>query len=384
MKKLFTISIIVFLSAFCVQAAEKSKTSINVKMRKDNTLKARPVSNKSFLIPQPGDWSDEIVIFKVGANGEWDSRFDGMMQCGAAEFNGKFLLYYIAANGNRRSDGGPKHRAIGVATLNESSIKWEKYSDNPILTYWPTGGPGKQDIGNEEEEGIFSCGVEVADNKVVIFYGAMNAHGSNHSVYGNGRYAVSSDGYNFADQHWGANEFKSSNAVLNSLDSNVWGYGDEIFPCGIYANEDGMWYASYVAKGIDAMWDLGQAWGPNYDNMPNTNRLHTYNKTKKIRGCGYFYLSPIEVGFVVNRKRRRFGVNWSGRELWFYRIRKDQLPLSEDYIFNNPPDVKMAAASFAGGSVYFSPSRGKAYQFYVNFHDASEFLMRTADLRESK
>jgi hypothetical protein len=384
MKIFFTILIFALLSAFCVQAADKSKKPINVIIQKDSAPRTTRVSKKSFLIPQSEDWSDEIVIFRVGADGEWDSRFTGMMQCGATEFNGKFLIYYIAANGKRKSDRGPKHRALGVATLNESSGKWEKYSDNPILTYWPTGGPGKQDIGNEEEEGIFSCGVEVAGNKIVILYGAMNAHGSNDSVYGNARYAVSSDGYNFVDQHWGANEFKNSNAVLNSQDSNVWGYGDEIFPCGIYANEDGKWYASYVAKGINAKWDLGQAWGQNYDNMPNTNRLHKYNKTKEIRGCSYFYLSPVDVGFVAIRKRRRFGINWSGKELWFYRLRKDQLPLSEDYIFNNPPDAKMVAASFAGGSIYFSPSRAKAYQFYVNFHDGSEFLMRTADLQESK
>jgi len=214
-------------------------------------------------IPEQSDWVDRGVVLSPGQQGSWDVRLGGMISpATVVKKNGVYFLYYIGADGNRSSDGGPRHRALGVAT-SKDGIRFEKYSGNPILTFLPN---------KNEEEGIFSAGGTVdADGNVLLYYGGMNA-GSRSStlVTSDVRLAISRNGLQFTD----------AGVALSRSDRSVWGYGDELFPVGSF-HAHGTWHVYYIAKSGRRLWsyltgarrvhwELGLAWGNSRQKLTNS------------------------------------------------------------------------------------------------------------------
>ena len=191
-------------------------------------------------------------------------RLSGAISPGAVvKKDNTYLLYYIGADGDRSTDGGPRRRALGVATSTDG-VHFKKYSGNPIIKYLPH---------NNQEEGIFSVAATLdAQGKVVLYYGALIAPNStSESVNIDIRTATSTDGFHFSD----------GGEVVSHSDSSVWGYGDELFPVGVF-ERNGVWYVYYVAKGKQANWDLGLAWGPKSNQLTNTKAVLTSGS--EVRG----------------------------------------------------------------------------------------------------
>ena len=206
-------------------------------------------THAEITIPKQSDWTDRGIVLEGGPAGSWDVRLSGMINPGAVvKKNGIFYFYYVGADGDRSTDGGPRHRALGVATSTDG-INFTKYANNPILKHLPN---------NNEEEGIFSVAAILdANGDVVLYYGAMDAGNStSESVDSDVRLALSSDGINFTDV----------GDVISHSDKSVWGKGDELFPLGAFHNQD-TWFVYYTAKGSGAYWDLGLAWGPSKNNF---------------------------------------------------------------------------------------------------------------------
>ena len=144
-------------------------------------------------IPAQADWTDRGVVLAPGPPGSWDVRLSGAISPSTVVLkDGTYYLYYIGADGDRSTDGGPRNRALGVAT-SADGITFQKYSGNPILTHLPH---------NNQEEGIFSAGATLDENgDVVLYYGALWASDSQTAsvdIYIG--LAVSADGLNFEDR----------------------------------------------------------------------------------------------------------------------------------------------------------------------------------------
>ena len=245
------------------------------------TVTASPVQAE-ILIPKQSDWTDQGIAFTKGPTGSWDVRLGGSITpCTVVKKEGTYFLYYIGADGDRSTDGGPRHRALGVATSTDG-INFTKYSGNPILAHLPH---------NNEEEGIFSGGATIDDNgNITLYYGAMDAGSATSvSVDGDIRLAVSSDCFNFTE----------IGDVVSHSDSSVWGYGDELFPVGTF-QANGQWYVYYIAKGYGASWDLGLAWGPSADDLPNTQAVLT-SGSYIIGGCDPLWVAPDKIALFVVR-----------------------------------------------------------------------------------
>lgn len=192
-------------------------------------VEAAEQSQSGTAIPRQSDWLDRGNVLSAGPSA-WDVRLGGMISPATViKKDGKFFLYYIGADGDRSTDGGPRHRALGVATSTDG-IRFQKYSGNPILMFLPN---------QNEEEGIFSAGSTLdRQGNIVLYYGAMNA-GSKTStqVTSDVRVALSGDGLRFRD----------TGVVLSYHDHKVWGRGDELFPLGAF-HTHGKWHVYYTAK----------------------------------------------------------------------------------------------------------------------------------------
>jgi hypothetical protein len=236
------------------------------------------------LIPKQSDWTDQGIAFTNGPTGSWDVRLGGMISpCTVVKKDGTYFLYYIGADGDRSTDGGPRHRALGVATSTDG-INFAKYSGNPILTHLPH---------INEEEGIFSGGATIDNNgNISLYYGAMDAgSATSGSVDGDIRLAVSSDCFNFTE----------IGDVVSHSDSSVWGYGDELFPMGTF-QANGQWYVYYIAKGYDTHRDLGLAWGPSADDLPNTQAVLTGSDVKIMSGGDPKWVAPDKIALFMVRR----------------------------------------------------------------------------------
>jgi len=232
-------------------------------------------------IPKQSDWTDRGTALSPGPSGSWDARLTGAITpATVVKFNGVFYLYYIGADGNRSTDGGPRHRALGVATSTDG-IHFTKYSANPVITHLPH---------NNEEEGVFSAGAMVAGGRVILYYGAMDAgSATSQSVDGDIRLAVSSDGLKFSDK----------GDVVSHADGSVWGSGDELFPVGVHQDRDTT-YVYYIAKGGGASWDLGLARGPAPDRLPTTGPALTAGS--QVRGgTDPVQVDPNTLAFFIVR-----------------------------------------------------------------------------------
>jgi hypothetical protein len=224
----------------------------------------------SVEIPKQSDWVDRGVVLSPGALGTWDTRLGGMISpATVVKKGGTYFLYYIGADGNRSTDGDARHRALGVATSRDG-IRFTKYSGNPILTFLPN---------QNEEEGIFSAGGALDnEEKIVIYYGAMNAHSkTSESVTSDIRLASSVNGLQFTEK----------GVILSYRDKAVWGRGDELFPVGTL-HAGGKWHVYYIAKSgvrrrlIDHVlwrepiyWNLGIASGLTQDKLSESKGVIT-------------------------------------------------------------------------------------------------------------
>jgi hypothetical protein len=200
-------------------------------------------TKNDYVFPPQSSWMEHGPILEPGPPGSWDVRLHGAISPATViRKDGTYFLYYIGADGNRSTDGGPRHRALGVATSSDG-FHFVKYDKNPILTFLPHG---------NEEEGIFSAGASLdSQGNIFLYYSACDAgNAASEFVNCDGRLAVSSNGLDFIDL----------GKVLDHADHELWGFGDEIFPVGCFRNGK-KWYVYYIAKGRKAMWDLGLAWG---------------------------------------------------------------------------------------------------------------------------
>ena len=230
-------------------------------------------------IPKQSDWTEHGVVIKSGRSGSWDTRFYGQVSpCTVVKKNEVFYLYYVGANGNRPTDGGPKNRALGVAT-SRNGIHFTKYSGNPIVTHQPA---------KNIEEGVFSAGGMIDKNgDLLLYYGAIWAENtSTEEVHCHIALTQSRD----------AKKFKDHGYVLSWNDLSVWGYGDEIFPLGAYY-ANGKYHVYYVAKGSVGAWKLGVATGSSPEKMPNTRATLITGQT--IGGCDPIFISNDKIAIFV-------------------------------------------------------------------------------------
>ncbi len=239
-----------------------------------------------YAIPAQEDWTEQGIALVAGGPGEWDARLHGQISpCSVVKKDGTYLLYYVGADGDRSTDGGPRRRALGVATSSDG-ITFAKSPANAVLTHLPHG---------NEEEGIFSAGATLdGQGDVVLAYGAIwAADATTESVQGYVALASSPDGVAFTEQGY----------VLDWSDPAVWGYGDELFPLGLLSTDAG-WSVYYGAKGHDASWDLGLASGPSATELTTTSPVLTTHDV--IGGCDPVPVGPDKIALFVVRD---FGAN---------------------------------------------------------------------------
>ena len=234
-----------------------------------------------YAIPAKEDWSEQGVALMAGETGTWDARFYGQISpCSVVKRDGTYLLYYVGADGDRSTDGGPRHRALGVATSSDG-IVFTKDPGNPIITHLPHG---------NEEEGIFSAGATLLDDQTVaLYYAAIwAADATTEAVQAYGALATSADGLSFSDQGY----------VLDWTDPGVWGSGDELFPLGAI-NVGGSWSVYYGAKGNGALWDLALASGPSATDLSTTTPVLTTQDV--IGGADPVPLGPDKIALFIVR-----------------------------------------------------------------------------------
>jgi len=233
-------------------------------------------------IPRELGWTDEGTVLEKGSPGSWDVSLGGAISPGAMiKKNGTYFLYYIGADGDRSTDGGPRHRALGVA-ISSDGINFNKYAGNPILTFLPH---------NNEEEGIFSVAAMIDDTgEVLLYYGAMDAGSSTSTfVTSNVRLAVSNNGLQFTEV----------GDILLHENSLVWGYSDELFPVGAFRFEN-TYYVYYIAKGKGAYWDLGLAWGSDKHKLTNSQAV-IKSGDWIVGGCDAVQLSNNKIALFIVR-----------------------------------------------------------------------------------
>jgi hypothetical protein len=185
-------------------------------------------------IPSQSDWTDHGTILSQGVPGSWDARLEGAISPATmVKKNGTYyryyIGYYIGANGDRSTDGGPRHRALGVATSNDG-INFTSYGGNPVITHLPH---------NNQEEGVFSAAATRDSNgDIVLYYGALWAADStteNVDIYFD--LATSTDGLNF-------------NNPPGYVRQNT---GREEDPVGVL-RANGNWYVYFIDN--ESGWDL--------------------------------------------------------------------------------------------------------------------------------
>ena len=232
-----------------------------------------------YAIPEQDDWVEQGVALTAGSEGTWDVRFYGQISPGTVlKKDGTYFLYYVGADGDRSTDGGPRNRALGVATSTDG-LNFTKHACNPVITHLPQ---------NNEEEGVFSAGATVnPDGTVVLHYGAIwAANPTTESVHGFVAQATSSNGLDFTDQGY----------VVAWDDPAVWGSGDELAALGTLRAND-KWAVYYIAKGNEASWDLGVATGNGPGSLGQTSPVLTSHNI--IGGADPIWLSNDKFALFV-------------------------------------------------------------------------------------
>ena len=189
------------------------------------------------FIPVASDWTPAVAAVNAGTVGQWDVRIGGAISpCVCLKKNDTWYLFYIGADGDRSSDGGPRHRALGMATSTDG-VNFVKAGNNPVITHLPSSG---------EEEGVFSAGGFVeASGRLVIYYGAMEDQGGG-----------SVDAYiclAFSDDD-GATWTNRGDTQTYALESA----GEEFSPIGVF-RVGATYYCYYIDN--EATWNLRLASG---------------------------------------------------------------------------------------------------------------------------
>ena len=193
-------------------------------------------------IPTQADWTDQgSTGIANGLAGEWDDRLAGISPGAVVKKDGTYYLYYIGADGDRSSDGGPRHRGLGLATSTDG-LTYTKYSGNPVISHLPH---------FNEEEGVFSVAATLDENgNIVLYYGAVWAVDEVTSTvdvyFGLTR---SSDGIHFTHIPYPRRTV-----------------GAEETPVGVYEH-NGTWYVYYINT---AGWNLDVLSGPEIDDLPTS------------------------------------------------------------------------------------------------------------------
>lgn len=231
---------------------------------------ARPTTALIAEVPRAEEWRLMGEALRGGPPGSWDHRLYGQISpCVAVLWKGKYFLYYVGASGDRKTDGGPKDRALGVA-VSEDGLHFSKYSDNPVLTHQPQGNP---------EEGVFSAAAILSGEDLWLYYGAIEAvNATTESVQSSVALAHSTDGLHFQDR----------GPVLRWDDSEVWGHGDELFPLGAL-EAHGRFHVFYGAKSARVSWGLGCGSGLRTEQVEETRPVLTGPQI--IGGC-----NPVALG----------------------------------------------------------------------------------------
>jgi hypothetical protein len=261
---------------------------------------------KEIGLPQPHEWSDHGIAIPAGLAGSWDIRLSGALSPATVVKQGDtYFLYYIGADGDREAppgdDGGPRHRALGLATSRDG-VHFTKHPGNPVITFIPT--PGGS---NAQEEGVFSATALYDTVQVTLYFGGMTMV-DGESVRIDVYQTTSGDGFAFAPPR----------KVLDGKASTVWGNednNDEVFPAGLFQH-DATWNLYYLTKnrapdlwdyltGKNAdTWDYGMVSGPRSDRLDGSRQVLLQNES--MLGGEYRQLSAIKVGpdryalFLVN------------------------------------------------------------------------------------
>jgi hypothetical protein len=230
------------------------------------------------MIPQEADWTDHGIVLYASSSG-WDQYIGAAIggPTTVVKLDGKYFLYYIGYDGYRSSDGGARHRALGVATSDNGISNFIKYSGNPVIATPHTGR-------NEEEQGVFSAGATLdGDNNVILYWGKLVATGAT-TVSGQVQLASSSNGVDFTHQGTVLDE----TTVRFSCE-------DEVYPVGTY-QYDAAWYVLIITA--SGCWDLGAAWGPSTTNLPDS-RLGLNTNFQMIGGVPIFVATDQVAVFYV-------------------------------------------------------------------------------------
>jgi hypothetical protein len=228
------------------------------------------------------DWTNRgpTGIEASGVLGRWNYRLDGAISpIAAIKRDGTYYLYYIGADGNRSSDGGPRHRALGVATSCDG-LSYTPHPSNPIVEYLPN---------NNDEEGVFSGAVVLDDGgATVLYFGALEANSPTATtVNADARRLSSSNGIDFPAG-------TSAPIVLNHDDSGVWNFGDELYPIGVYRSGS-MYHLYYTSQGNVVKWGLGLASGSTSSFGPTQELIDpSGNSANQIIGGGAVVLDTAD------------------------------------------------------------------------------------------
>jgi len=307
---------------------------------------------KRVSIPDTSEWSRPRVVLRAGRKGTWDARLYGQISpCTVLAKDGLLHLYYVGADGDRSTDGGPRHRALGLAT-SKDGLHFQKCSANPVLTHLPH---------KNQEEGIGCAGGMLDTNgDILIYYGAIwAANPDTEEVRGHIALAKSRDGKNFVDLGY----------LLSWNDSSVWGHGDEIGPIGACRIE-GTYYVYYIAKGHVGAWKLGVASGPHKDALVKTRPLLT--EGQYIGGCDPVFIGRDRIAFFI--------VQDFARNVIEVRTADADTP----YQLSRPVKTySMFKPRYRHTTVYLDRRRGLwfMYQATDRPEDGNKIIVRTARIR---
>jgi len=229
----------------------------------------------SIQIPKQTDWVERGTVLTLGPSGSWDDNDPGAFTPAAiVKKGGTYFLYYIGSDRPRTTDGGPAHRALGVAT-SQDGINFKKYSGNPIITWSPQ---------NNQEEGVFSAAATLDSNgDIVLYWSAITADNpTTESVDSFLRVSTSKDGFNFNDLGY----------VL--LDK-----GEERGALGTYI-AGGKWYVYYFHKSPG--WQLRVMSGSSKTSL--SNKSGELIGVRDLLDAKSTLIGPDKVAVFVQRGRK--------------------------------------------------------------------------------
>jgi hypothetical protein len=239
-------------------------------------------------LPQNTDWVTKGVAIREGAEGQWDRYLWGGFSNNLIKKGSTYYHYYQGSAYYDNTCESVAYRAIGVATSTDG-INWTKHSGNPVIK-WSSKG--------SIEEGASGSGAWLrSDGKVYIYYGANTGTGC--TVNTAGRLAVSSDGVNFTDM----------GQVISPTNSNIWGYGDEIHPVGVY-EYGGKWNVFYIPNGVSIYRKLGVVSGNSSTNLTTSSAVNSGNlsawgtvSTVLNGSSSYAFVNDPGTGLPINAYR---------------------------------------------------------------------------------